>query len=168
MSSKYMVLGVAFGWGRRKGLDVFIELSKLLDENDYKIVLVGTDSIVDQFLPQSIISIHRTQNQNELAELYSAADVLVNPTREDNYPTVNMEAIACGTPVVTFKTGGSPEIVSKKTGSIIECNDVMALKVEIERICREKPFKKDDCLIAAKAFDKWIKFKEYAELYNKY
>ena len=91
LENKYIVLGVAFGWGRRKGLDVFVELARRLDKEKYKVVLVGTDDNVDKLLPENIISIHRTQNQTELAEIYTAADVFANPTREENYPTVNME-----------------------------------------------------------------------------
>lgn len=56
-----------------------------------------------------IIAIPRTSNTKELAEIYTAADFFVNPTYEDNYPTVNLEAIACGTKVITYNTGGSPE-----------------------------------------------------------
>ncbi len=89
-------------------------MSKRLDKNKFQIVLVGTDDSIDKMLPNSIISIHRTRDQNELAEIYSAADLFVNPTREENYPTVNMESIACGTPVLTFRTGGSPEILTKR------------------------------------------------------
>ena len=166
MSAKYMILGVAFGWGYRKGLDVFIKLANSLNAEDYRIVLVGTDSVVDEMLPSNIISIHRTQNQKELAELYSAADVLVNPTREDNYPTVNMEAIACGTPVVTFQSGGSCEMISEISGSVIACDDFSSLLNEIVRICELKPFKTEDCLSEAKSFDKWTKFSEYLELYK--
>ena len=69
--------------GNAKGLDVFIELSKRLDKNKFQIVLVGTDDSIDKMLPNSIISIHRTRDQNELAEIYSAADLFVNPTREE-------------------------------------------------------------------------------------
>ncbi len=127
---KTILLGVAFGWGRRKGLDVFIELAHRLDER-YQIVLVGTDNNTDKQLPENIISIHRTQNQQELAEIYTAADVFVNPTREDTYPTVNMEALACGTPVITFKTGGSPEIVNDTCGKVVNCNDLDGLLVAI-------------------------------------
>lgn len=104
-ASKNILLGVAFGWGERKGLDVFLELAKRLDGAKYQIVLVGTDDSVDKQLPESILSIHRTENQQQLAEIYTAADLFVNPTREENYPTVNMESIACGTPVLTFRTG---------------------------------------------------------------
>lgn len=165
LNDKYILLGVAFGWGRRKGLDVFIELAKRLDER-FKIVLVGTTDEIDKQLPDNIISIHRTSNQTELAEIYSAADLLVNPTREENYPTVNMESIACGTPVLTFKTGGSPEIPDEKTGYVVDADDIDAMEKQIIRICTEKVFDINDCLERAKSFDKSIKFNEYINLYK--
>ena len=127
LNGKKIILGVAFGWEKRKGLDVFSHLAQQLDDS-YQIVLVGTDTVVDKQLPSNILSIHRTQNQKELAEIYSAADVFVNPTREDNYPTVNMEAIACGTPVITFRTGGSPEMLDNSCGLVVDCDDIDALK----------------------------------------
>ena len=164
--NKFILLGVAFGWGVRKGLDVFIELAHRLDKEKFQIVLVGTDNNVDKQLPKEIISIHRTQNQAELAEIYTAADLFVNPTREENYPTVNMEAIACGTPVVTFRTGGSPECICEKTGSVTGYNDIDAMQKEIERICETKPFSKEDCITRAKEFDENVRFKEYLELYK--
>lgn len=163
---KFLLLGVAFGWGKRKGLDVFIELSKRLDESRYQIVLVGTDESVDHQLPENIISIHRTRNQTELTELYSAADLLVNPTREDNYPTVNMEAIACGTPVLTFRTGGSVEIMDASTGSVVDCDDIDALEKEIIRINKERPYSTEACLCRAKSFDKDDRFREYISIYE--
>ena len=164
--SKNVILGVAFGWGKRKGLDVFVDLAKRLDGENYQIVLVGTDSAVDKQLPDNIISIHRTQNQTELAEIYTAADLFVNPTREENYPTVNMESIACGTPVLTFRTGGSPEIVDETCGCVVDCDDVDAMEREITRICTERAYSKDDCILRARAFDKDERFKEYVELYE--
>lgn len=163
--NKKIVLGVAFGWGPRKGLDVFVELAKRLPE-DYRIVLVGTDEKVDRLLPKNIISIHRTQNQQELAEIYSAADVFVNPTREENYPTVNMEALACGTPVLTFRTGGSPEMLDETCGSVVECDDVDAFEKEIIRICTDKPYPKAACLKKAREFDQSERFMEYLNLYE--
>jgi len=160
-----IILGVANEWERRKGLDVFIELSKRLPD-DYKIVLVGTNDANDKELPSNIISIHRTNNQRELAELYTAADVFVNPTREDNYPTVNMEAIACGTPVITFRTGGSPESIDETTGSVVDCDDIEALEKEIIRICETKPYSVEACLKRAKTFDQNERFMEYISLYK--
>lgn len=164
--NKSILLGVAFGWGARKGLDVFVELSKRLDSDKYQIVLVGTDDNVDKQLPQNIISIHCTQNQKELAEIYTAADLFVNPTREENYPTVNMEAIACGTPVLSFRTGGSPEIISEQTGAVVDCDDIDAMEKEIIRICTDKPFTEEACLARAKDFDMNDKFEDYIKLYE--
>lgn len=164
--SQYVLLGVAFGWGKRKGLDVFVELSKRLDDKRYRIVLVGTDDSVDKVLSKNIISIHRTQNQNELAEIYSAADLFVNPTREENYPTVNMESIACGTPVLTFRTGGSSEILDDKTGYVVDADDIDDFEKQIVCICTKQVFSEDDCLERAMKFANSIKFQEYINLYK--
>ena len=137
-------------------------------DNSYQIVLVGTDDNVDKELPQKIISIHRTQNQNELAEIYTAADLFVNPTREENYPTVNMEAIACGTPVVTFNTGGSPEMLDSTCGTVVKKNDIDGIYNEIKRVCETQPYSKDDCLKRAESFDKNLRFTEYLNLLVKH
>lgn len=162
--NKKIILGVSFGWDNRKGVDVFVDLSKRLPD-DYKIVLVGTNDKTDRQLTDHILSVHRTQNQQELAEIYSAADLFVIPTREENYPTVNMEALVCGTPVLTFRTGGSPEILDETCGSIVNCDDIDSLEKEIIRICNDKPYSKEACVKKAIHFDKNLKFKEYAELY---
>lgn len=166
LCNKKVVLGVALGWEHRKGLDVFIELSKKLPD-DYKIILIGTNDKIDKVLPNNIISIHRTHDQRELAAIYSAADVFVNPTREENYPTVNMEAIACGTPVVTFRTGGAAEMLDETCGSVVDCDDLVSLESEIIRICTDKPFTREACLKKAKEFDKNERFKEYMKLYER-
>ena len=160
---KYIILGVAYDWGYRKGLDIFLDLySKISD--DYQIVLVGIDaSIID--MPQGIICIPRTNSQEELAKIYSAADVFLNPTREDNYPTVNMEAISCGTPVITFNTGGSPEILSGECGLVVEDGDLDGVITGIKRIvgCPENRLA---CLNACKNFDQNNRFREYISLYK--
>lgn len=163
---KKIVLGVAFGWSDRKGLDVFKSLSERLNDT-YRIVLVGTDERIDAQLPPSIISIHRTESQHELAEIYTAADILVNPTREDTFPTVNLESLACGTPVITFRTGGSPEILDESCGAVVDVDDIDALDREIRRVCMEKPYKKEACMQRALQFNMNDKFKMYVELYEK-
>ena len=164
--NKFLLLGVAFGWGERKGLDVFIELSKRLDSEKYQIVLVGTTNEIDKRLPRSIISIHRTQNQQELAEIYTAADLFVNPTREEVFGLVNAEALACGTPIVTFKTGGSPEVIDHTCGCVVEKNDINALISKVLYINKEKPYGEQNCVKRAKQFDKNNKFEEYMEIYE--
>lgn len=105
---KKIVLGVASVWDKRKGIDDFIQLSTLLS-NDYQIVLIGVTKKQKQSLPKTIIGIERTENIYELVAWYSIAEIFVNPTYEDNYPTTNIESIACGTPVITYDTGGSGE-----------------------------------------------------------
>lgn len=166
LEEKFILLGVAFGWGVRKGLDVFVELSKRLDER-FQIVLVGTDEKVDRQLPDNIISIHRTQNQIELAEIYTIADLFINPTREENYPTVNMESIACGTPVITFDTGGSPEIVDESCGRVVKKDDISALEYEIINMYKSKMYATENCRKRALQFDMQQKYMEYLNMYEK-
>ena len=165
LEEKFILLGVAHGWSVRKGLDAFVELAERLDPDRFLIVLVGTDDHVDRQLPENILSIHQTNNQQELAEIYSAADLFVNPTREDNYPTVNMEAIACGTPVLTFRTGGSPESVTEETGCVVDCGDVDALEQAILRIWEEGPYTRETLAASAGQFDMWQCYASYLTLY---
>lgn len=115
---KKVYLGVSNIWSSAKGFDIFIEMSELLNDDEV-IVLVGVSQAQLSKLPKNIIGILRTTNVEELVEIYSAADVFVNPTFEDNYPTVNLEAIACGTTVVTFNSGGSPESANKGLSYVV-------------------------------------------------
>lgn len=161
---KFLLLGVSFEWEVRKGLDVFIELAKKLDSK-YKIVLVGTNDEVDKLLRSNIISIHRTNNQKELAEIYSAADLFVNPTREENFPTVNIESLACGTPVLTFDTGGSPEIIDSNSGCVIPCDDIESMCEKIYQIAKLNQFSSYSCIDRAKHYDMNDKFLEYLRVY---
>lgn len=165
LQNKYIVLGVAFGWGYQKGLDCFVELSRRLPD-DYKIVLVGTNGEVDKQLPTNIVSIHRTNNQSELAEIYTVADVFVNATREDTYPTVNMEALACGTPVITFDAGGSADIVEEGCGRIVPLDDIERLINEISSLCNSA---KDEELFlrTVQKYNEQEIFEKYIKLYLK-
>lgn len=124
-----IILGVASPWTPRKGLSDFIKLSKMMDDHT-RIVLVGLSDRQIKKLPPHIIGIKRTNNPQELAGLYTTADVFFNPTYEDNYPTTNLESLACGTPVVTYNTGGSPESAGD-TAVIIEKNDFKQILQEL-------------------------------------
>jgi len=165
ITTKYSVLGVSYGWDNKKGLDAFISLSETLGDK-YTVVLVGTDESIEKNLPKNIVAIRRTQNQKELALLYSVADVFVNPTLEDTFPTVNMEALACGTPIAAYKTGGSVEIPDNNCGFMVEKRDILGLEKAIRKICEEKPFSKDNCKIRAKSFDKELFENKYMDLYR--
>ena len=118
IAGRKMILGVASTWDRRKGLQDFYRLRELLDDQ-YAIVLVGLASRQIATLPKGIIGIPRTNSARELAELYSAADWFFNPTLEDNYPTVNLEAIACGCKVATYDVGGCAETIEGCGGAIL-------------------------------------------------
>lgn len=123
LQDKKIVLGVANVWDHRKGLDDFIKLAGMLDDC-YQIVLVGLSEQQIARLPGNVIGITRTNSTAELAEIYTAADVFVNPTYEDNYPTVNLEAQACGTPVVTYDTGGCRETLMPGKGCVVEVGNI--------------------------------------------
>ncbi len=130
---EFVILGVASTWEDRKGLRYFLELQKYLSQ-DICIVLVGLNKKQIKNLPSSIYGIERTEKVDDLASLYSLADVFVNPTLEDTFPTTNLEALACGTPVITFRTGGSVESVSENTGIVIDKEDILGLTNAIKHI----------------------------------
>ena len=179
LDGKFVILGVASPWNTRKGLDDFLRLrTMLLDE--FAIVMVGLTPKQIEKLPDGIIGIARTESQQELAEYYSMADVFVNLTYLDTFPTTNLEALACGTPVVTYRTGGSPEAICdtacekvKKagaeyypTGMVVEQGDVEGM-IRCVRELKSRPISAAVCRQrAVKHFDKDKCFEEYIRLYK--
>ena len=166
-SDETLVLGVATAWGKDKGLNDFVRLSQ---EPAIKVVLVGVSEEVRKLLPENIIAVNRTESQQKLAEFYSAADMLVNPTYNDSFPTVNLEALACGTPVVTYRTGGSPEAIDAETGAVVEKGDYAGLLSYI-RMFAQTSYKRhhsDACRKRAEeCFDMNGQFDEYRKLYGR-
>lgn len=162
---KFRILAVSGVWNKEKGLyDVFDLRKKLPPE--YEITIVGLTLDQMQSLPKGIRGIKKTQNAQELADLYSESDVLINPTYADTFPTVNLEALACGTPVITYKTGGSPEAIDEKTGVVITQGNIDALAHTIISM-KNKPLSSSDCRKKAEAlFDKNKCFEQYIDLYN--
>lgn len=122
---KKILLGVASVWDEKKGLRDFIQFSKRISSN-FVIVLVGLNNQQIKSLKkyENIIGIKRTENQTELASFYTMAYYFINPTYEDNYPTVNLEAIACGTKVICYDTGGCKEQITKEYGYIIPVGNI--------------------------------------------
>lgn len=167
LKHKKIILGVANIWDKRKGLDDFIQLHSQLSE-DFKIVLIGLSKTQLSNLPEGMLGITRTENVQELAEWYSLADVFVNPTYQDNFPTTNLEALACGTPVITYDTGGSPEAIDLVTGEIIKKGDIQSLKQVIEKWCTNNSVETSkECRIRAKKyFNKEDRYKDYLALYE--
>ena len=134
LTDKKIVLGVASAWSEKKGLGDFIRLSRLLPEG-YTVLLIGVDEKQRKCLPQNILSLQRTNFVQELAEIYTTADVFVNLTYEDTFPTVNLEAQACGTPCLTYRTGGSVESVLPE--NIVEQGDLEEMVRKIRENCLE-------------------------------
>ena len=165
LEGKYVILGVANVWERRKGLEYFVELAGRLPE-DCRIVLVGLSKKQQKGLPVSVVGLGRTSGAAELAEYYSMADVFVNATLEDNFPTTNLEALACGTPVITFCTGGSPESLDETCGRVVPKRDAEAL---LRAVMEEKecPKNSGDCRRRAEKYEKYGRFQEYVELYHR-
>ena len=131
LDDKKIILGVANQWGKRKGFDDFIKLAEHMDQS-VAVVMVGLTKQQISKLPANIIGIPRTNSPIELAEIYTAADVFFNPTYEDNYPTVNLEAQACGTRVVTYDTCGCAETLYRDDAVAVKTGDLQtAIKLMI-------------------------------------
>ena len=164
----YRVIGVANRWTDSKGLADFCELHRRLDASRFEIVLVGLSDEQLRQLPEGMVGIGRTDTAEQLAELYSQATVFVNATYADTFPTTNLEAMASGTPVVTYRTGGSPEAVSADTGIVVEQGDVEALCKAVEQIALKgrSHYSKACRKRAEKLFDKQKNFRRYIELYD--
>lgn len=165
-NKKHIVLGVASTWEKRKGLLDFYELRKELPMELYDIVLIGLSKKQIQELPEGIKGLSRTSSTDDLVKYYSEAFVFVNPTYADSFPTVNIEALACGTPVITYNTGGSPEIIDSKTGIVVKQGDVKALAEAVKQM-HTVPLSSADCRKRAEMyFNKNDRFTEYVDLYE--
>ena len=164
LENSFVILGVANVWERRKGLSYFLELSKKLPK-ECRIILIGLSKKQLKGLPANVTGLLRTSSAEELAEYYSMADVFVNATLEDNFPTTNLEALSCGTPVITFDTGGRPESLDDSCGRVVARGEGQAL---LQAILEEKqePRRSEDCLRRAEKYEKYDRFEEYVKLYH--
>jgi len=128
-NDKKLILGVSSVWNEKKGIDTIYELAKRLESENYQMIIVGVNKKQKKKLPHNVIAIERTNNIKLLAELYSAADIFINPTLEDTYPTINLEALSCGTPVISYDTGGSGESIM--WGYVVEKNNIDEMEYRI-------------------------------------
>ena len=170
IGNRKMILAVAGGLAPRKGREYLLKLPTLLHDDEV-LVLVGLQKGQEALLPNTpkVIGIHRTKTSDELVGLYSEADVFINPTLEDNFPTTNIEALSCGTPVVTFRTGGSVEVVIPETGLVVEQGDMKGLLAAVrEVLAKGKSHYTDACRKKAVTdYNKDVQYGKYIELYNK-
>lgn len=166
-SAENLVLGVAGTWDDRKGLTDFIKLRSTLPAS-FRIVLIGVTKAQMRSLPSDIDGIARTESLEKLVTWYQKATIFVNPTYSDNFPTTNIEALACGVPVVTYDTGGSPESLDDRTGRVVPPGDIAGLTAAITDLAsRDLRAMAVDCRARAeKLFNKADRFAEYVELYE--
>lgn len=181
IEGKKMVLAMASGFIKRKGIDYLLKLPQMLNDDEV-LVLVGVNRRQKHLLPaDKCIGIERTNNVTELAEYYSAADVFVNTTLEDNFPTTNIEALACGTPIITFDTGGSVESVlddeteirvgqstMTSVGAVVPQKDISSLLNAARKICeRGKKHYLTECRHKALSrYEKVKQYEKYVDLYK--
>ena len=159
LQNKQIILGVAQNWAEHKGLEDFIKLSGML-ANKYQVVMIGlTDDLIKK-LPKSIIGLNRTNSIEELATWYSIAQVFVNFTYQDTFPTVNIEALACGTPIITYNTGGSPEAIDNTCGWIVDKGNIQKVVQIIEEM-KEKTAYQEYAFVRSKVFDRRSIYQEY-------
>lgn len=161
----FRVLAVSNVWNKEKGYYDILKLRSLLP-SEYEITIVGLTTDQLKQLPQGIKGIQRTQNVQELIDIYSISDVLINPTYADTFPTINIEALSCGTPVVTYNTGGSPEIIDNQTGVVVRQGDVEAMADALKYL-KDKPIPSQTCRDRAERYyNKKDRSKDYIKLYE--
>ena len=161
LQNKTIILGAASVWNERKGFNDFLNLSEIID-NDTCIVLVGVNKKQLKILPENIIGIERTNNVKELAEIYTAADVFVNPSRQETMGLVSVEAMACGTPIVVSNLTAVPEVVTPYGGLILEELSAEAIKSGIDSVRNMLLYPRKN----AQEYEKSLKYLNYLELYN--
>jgi glycosyltransferase involved in cell wall biosynthesis len=165
--NKKIILGCASTWSNRKGYHDFISLSNKLGK-EYQIVMIGLNAKEIKTLPNNIIGIQRTESIEELAQWYTLAYVFVNPTSQDNFPTTNLESLACGTPVITYNTGGSPEAIDEQTGFVVEKGDVDGIVEKVEKL-KELNYEEISTACRARAerlYDKKTRYLDYLRVFE--
>lgn len=167
LDQKKVLLGVATAWGPRKGWQDYIRLSQSITD-DYKIVMVGVTEKQAKELPDNILKIERTESIEELADLYSMADVVLNLSDEESFGLTTAEGFACGTPSIVYNCTASPELITPETGMIIEKSDLNSLINAIQRIISTgKQFYAENCRKRAiDCYDKNNNYKQYLSLYK--
>lgn len=167
LEARYMILGVATAWDERKGFNDYMKLATLLPPS-YTIMLVGlTDDMITK-LPQNVMGMGKTKSQEELAALYSIADVVTSLSVSESMGMTPVEGMACGTPAIVYDNTAQPELVTPETGKIVKTGDVAAVKEAILELCTKgKSYYSEACRERVIThFDKNNNFREYLELYN--
>ena len=163
-----LVLGVCNAWYDWKGLDDMAALREILPD-DYEVMVVGVNEYQMHLLPEGITCIRRTDSVSQLAEIYSQADVFVNPSKVESFGMTTAEALSCGTPSIVYDTSACPEVVDNLTGRVVPLGDVNALAKAVMEICSlpGREAMRQACRERAiRLFNRQDRYKEYLQLYN--
>ncbi|MCR4591344.1 MAG: glycosyltransferase [Lachnospiraceae bacterium] len=158
-----LLLGVANPWRERKGFDDFLKLSKTVG-NEMRIAMIGLSPEQARTASSyvNIIPIIKTDSIEEMAEWYSESDIYVNLTYEDTFPTTNLEALSCGTPVITYRAGGSPESLTSSTGIIKEIGDITGVMDSVRKILQwDRSETEKACFDQAAKYGAELRFNQY-------
>lgn len=163
--SRKIILAVAGSWNDSKGFKHLLELDDILDRDEHILVVIGVTKKQKKEFKKDTICIEKTNNVYELVRWYTVADVFINPTLSDNFPTVNIEALACGTPIVAYNTGGISEQISNKVGVLVENKNPRSL-YDAVKTCIGLDICEEECIDSVRKYDKWIRYQEYIKLYR--
>lgn len=161
LDDKIIILGVAMPWSPRKGFNEFVKLANDLPDN-YHIVMVGVEGEIVDKLPSKITCVSHTDSPKTLADIYSSADLFLLPTYADNYPTVSLEAQACGTPVLAYDAGGTKETLLPKYSSYVAKGDYDSL---LKAVLNFKPKRIPKEEVQSLSYQRMVS--EYDDLYQK-
>lgn len=164
LKGKFILLGAASVMTERKGYSDFLWLAEHLP-GSCQLVLAGLTEKQTRGLPKNIMGIARIKSVKEMAELYSMADVFINLTKEDTFPTVNLESLACGTPVITYQSGGSGDMLNAECGVIVKRDDKEALLDAVMR-GQASLMKKDACIKQAAKYNREKQTKKIISVYH--
>jgi len=102
-----------------------------------------------------------------MAMWYSAADAYVNLTLEDTFPTTNIESLSCGTPVVTYRSGGSPESLTDSCGIVVPRSNISAVIAALD-VIRDGEDRSAACMKRSELYGSELRFSQYFdEVYAK-
>lgn len=165
IGDKTLLLGAANPWRERKGFDDFLKLAgKTGDDTVIAMIGLNKKQLATVSGYKNIIGIMKTDSVEEMAEWYSAADIYVNLTYEDTFPTTNLEAMACGTPVITYRAGGSPESITPETGAVTEVGNITRVIESVDRLLSSDPVETEKhCISRASEYASDIRFRQYLD-----
>lgn len=166
--NRFMIVGVSSHWSVSKGLYDYYKLRELLPADQFVVVLVGITSEQKNNIPDGIIGVERTENLDELALIYSAADVVTSLSYQETFGLTIVEGFACGTPAVVYDNTALPELVDSDTGLVVETGNMERLAEAIRQVCKTgKSFYSQACReVAQTRYDKFCQYEKYVELYE--